>query len=60
MRQQDVPHVDVVVAHHADQLVDLITRIDDHRLARPLARDDEAVLVKRRDGANLQDHQSSL
>src|SRR6185295_2971127 len=39
-----------------NQLVDLVARIDDDRLARPLAAEDEAVLVERRHRANFDDH----
>ena len=54
--QQDRLHLDVEVADSAHQLVDLVAGIDDHRFARPLAADDEAVLVEGRDGPNLEKH----
>ena len=48
VRQQDVLNVEIVIANGGQQLVDFVARIDDDRLARPLAADDEAVLVERR------------
>ena len=40
----------------AEQLVDLVAGVDDDRLARPLAADDEPVLVERRHGADFENH----
>ena len=48
-------HLDVEVADGAEQLVDLVAGIDDHRLARPLAADDEAVLVEGRHRPRLRE-----
>ena len=56
VRQQDRLHVDIEVADRAHQLVHLVAGIDDHRLARPLAADDEAVLVEGRDRPNFEKH----
>ena len=56
VRQQDRLHVDVQIANGAKQLVDLVAGIDDDGLARPLAADDEAVLVERRDRADFENH----
>ena len=40
----------------ATQLIGLVARIDDGRLARPLAADDEAVLVEGSNGTDFEDH----
>src|SRR4029434_5734662 len=48
--------VDDRVAHSRQKLIDLVAGIDQHRLARTLAGDDEAVFVEGRRGANLNDH----
>ena len=54
--QQDRLDLDVEIADRAQQLVDLVAGVDDDRLARPLAPDDEAVLVERRDGPHFENH----
>ena len=40
--------VQLALAHGVEQVLDLVAGIDDHRLARLLARDDEAVLEEGR------------
>ena len=56
MRQQDVLDLHVAIANGREQLVDLVAGIDEDRLARALAPDDEAVLVERRDGSDFENH----
>ena len=56
VRQQDVPDVEVVIAHRGQQPIHLVTGIDDHALTRPLASDNEPVLVERRLRAHFEDH----
>ena len=56
MGQQDRLHLDVEIANRAHQLVHLVAGVDDDRLPRALAPDDEAVLVERGDGADFEKH----
>jgi hypothetical protein len=56
VRQQDRLHLDVQVAHRAEQEVHLVTRIDEDGLTRPLAPGNEAVLVERRNCPDLENH----
>ncbi len=56
MRQEDRLHADIQVAYRTHQLIDLITGIDNHRVAGPLAADDESVLVEGRDRSDLEKH----
>jgi hypothetical protein len=45
-----------VITHRAKELVNLVTRVDEDRLSRALAGDEETVLVERRHGTDLQNH----
>ena len=56
VRQQDGLDLDVEIANSAEQLVDLVARVNEDGLARSLARHDKAVLVERRDGSDFQNH----
>jgi CheY-like chemotaxis protein len=56
VREQHAPHLEIEVANDAQQLVDLVSRIDESRLSRLLAAHDEPVLVEGRDGPHLDDH----
>ncbi len=56
MGQQDVPYAELALAHDRDELVDLVTRVDDDGLERARARDDEAILHERGHGSNFEDH----
>jgi hypothetical protein len=56
VRQQNVLDVEVMVADRTEQLVHLVSGIDDDRLAGTRTADDEPVLVKRRLGPHFDDH----
>jgi hypothetical protein len=58
--QQHALHLDVEIADRRQQLVDLVAGIDQHGLARPLAPDDEAVLVEGRHGPDFENHSRRL
>jgi PleD family two-component response regulator len=58
VRQQDGLDLDVEIANRAEQLVDLIARVDEDGLTRSFARHDKAVLVERCDGSDFKNHGS--
>ena len=58
VRQQDGLDLDVEIANRAEQLVDLIARVNEDRLTRSFARHDKAVLVERRDCSDFKNHGS--
>ena len=53
VRQQDMAHVQAFALYDRQKLGELIARIDENRLARLVAGDDEAVLEERLHGASL-------
>jgi CheY-like chemotaxis protein len=60
VRQEHTSHVELGIANGCQQLVHLVSGIDQHRLSRSLATDDEAVLVEWRNCANLDNHEMIL
>src|SRR4029079_9349266 len=60
MRQEDRLYADVQVAYRTHQLIDLVTWIDDHRVASALAADDEAVFIEGRNRPNLEKHLATM
>lgn len=54
--EQDVAHLQGVRRNRRQQLFDLVSRIDEDRLARAGAPDDESVLHERRNGTDFEDH----
>lgn len=56
MGQQDVPDREAAVSGERQQLVDLVTRIDQDRLPGGFASDHESILEERSDGTRLDYH----
>jgi hypothetical protein len=56
VREQHQADVEVEIANRRQQLVDLVTRIDQDRLVRLLAAQYEAVLVERRNSPDFDNH----
>jgi hypothetical protein len=53
VRKKDIFHRQMLPPHDVEQHADLISGIDENRLAGTLAAGHESVFVKRRDGANF-------
>src|ERR1019366_4712604 len=60
VRQQNVPDRQLAAFGKGEQPVDLIARIDEHRLTRDLTADDEAILEERADCLRLDYHSLTL
>jgi len=60
VRQQDRAHGNTRVTHRGKQLVDLVPRINQNTLARPLTGDGKAVLIERRCRPRFENHSGNL
>jgi len=58
VRQKHGSDLDVEVTHGAQQLIDLIARVNEHRLAGARASHHKTVLVERRHGSYFENHRS--
>jgi hypothetical protein len=54
--KQDVSDSQRMTSRSIDELFNLVARVDHDRVARPVATDDESVLVERRYGARFKNH----
>ena len=60
VRQQNVHHIEAVIPDHAEQLVSLVTRVDNDGFARALAADDKPILVRRGDGPDFENQSTTI
>ncbi len=56
VRHYDLLHRKAVPLHEREHLLDVVTRVNDHRFARLLVTDDGAVALQRADGDNFVNH----
>jgi len=60
MREQDVHDMEAVIANCTDQFIGLISRVDHNGFTRALAADDKSVLIERWNGANFENHSTTI
>ena len=58
--EQDLLEIEAFAVHDVEQPIDLVSRIDVHRLSRPLAGEHEPVLHERRDRRLVHQHHDRI
>ncbi len=60
MREQDVREIEALPIHDVEQSIDLVSRIDEHSLARPFAGEHEPVFHEGRHRRLVHQHQGRI